>query len=152
MPRKRSHSKKDAIPQKLLDEASRFKKQGIKIKQTLFNRDGPDKLSQAIITLVAPYEEMGRTYPAYHTLIALACLAWNAAQLDEPERSEMVRKAADAFKDKTDAQGLLEFHQFTRELVERKLHLFPNDRRYVVNFEVTESEDNYHVFVTSLTP
>jgi hypothetical protein len=56
----------------------------------------------------------------------------------------------DLFKDKTNLKGLLEFRQFSYELIERKLLLFPDDRRFVVKFDVTEANDTFHIFVISL--
>jgi hypothetical protein len=151
MTRKRSHPKKEIIPQKLRDEENRLKQQGVKVKGILYNRNGQNKLSQAITTLLSPYKGMdGGTYQSYSTLVAITCVAWNASLVDEPERGEMVNKVINLFKDKTDAKGLLEFNQFSYELIERKLRLFPDDKRFVVKFDVTETKDDYHVFVYSL--
>jgi hypothetical protein len=150
MPKKRSHSKQSLIPQKLREAESHLKEQGLKIKATSFNHDGPNKLSQAITTLISPYKDMGSTYQSFSTLIAIACMAWNAALIDEPERGEMVKQVVGVFKDKTDAKGLLEFSQFSYELIERKLLLFPDDRRFVYKFDVTETKDNFFVSVLSL--
>ncbi len=150
MPRKRSQAKQAFIPPRLRDEVVRLNEQGIKVKRTEFNRDGPDKLSQAITTLLNPYKDMGSTYPAYYMLVAIACTAWNAALVEEPERGKMVNQVVDLFKDKTNLKGLIEFRKFSYELIERKLLLFPDDRRYVVKFDVTEAKDTFHIFVISL--
>jgi hypothetical protein len=150
MPKKRSHSKQSLIPQKLREEEARLKEKGLKIKGTSFNRDGPNKLSQAITTLISPYKDMGSTYQSFSALIAIACMAWNASLVDEPERGEMVNQVVNFFKDKTDTKGMLEFSQFSYELIKRKLLLFPNDRRFVYKFDVTETKDDFHVFVLSL--
>jgi hypothetical protein len=150
MPRNRSHAKQAFIPQKLREEMDRLKEQGLKIKGTEFNLDGPNKLSQAITTLLSPYKDMGSTYPAYYMLVTIACLAWNAALVEEPERGKMVNQVVDLFKDKTNLKGLIEFRQFSYKLIERKLLLFPDDLRYVVKFDVTETKDTFHIFVISL--
>ena len=150
MPRTHLHSKKSVIPQKLRDEEARLKGQCLKIKATSFNRDGPNKLSQAITTPLSPYKDMGSTYQSYYALLAITCMAWNASLVEEPERGEIVKQVVSFFKDKTDAKGQLEFSLFSYELIARKLLLFPNDRRYVVKFDVTETKDDYHVFVLSL--
>lgn len=93
---------------------------------------------------------MGKTYNAFHTMVAITCFAWNASLVDEPERGEMVKQGVNLFKDKTDAKGLNEFSQFFYELIDRKLLLFPDDRRYVTSFDVTETKDTFLVFVISL--
>ena len=144
------HSQKLAIPQILLDEEARLKAQGLKFKGPELNYDGPNKLSEAIKSLIRPYKDMASSYTAFSGLVAIACAAWNASLVEEPERDEMVKKAANLFKDKTDAKGLLEFNQFFYELIERKLLLFPNDWRYVVNFKVTETKSTFNIFVVSL--
>jgi len=150
MSRKHSHSKQSLIPQKLREAEVHLKEQGLKIKGTSFNRDGPNKLSQAISTLISPFKDMGSTYQSFSALVAIACMAWNASLIDEPERGEMVKQVVGVFKDKTEAKGLLEFSQFSYELIERKLQLFPNDRRFVYKFDVTETKGDFHVFVLSL--
>ena len=152
MPRSHPHSKKIAIPQRLLDEETRLKDQGLTIKETQYNLDGTNKLSNAITTLLSPYSDMRRNYNVFRTIVAIACFAWNASLLDEPERDEMVKQGVIQFKGKTDAKGLNEFNQFFYELIERKLLLFPNDRRFVTSFDVTETKDTFRVFVTSLDP
>jgi hypothetical protein len=92
----------------------------------------------------------GSTYPAYYMLVAIACTAWNAALVEEPEHGKLVNQVVDLFKDKTNLKGLLEFRQFSYELIERKLILFPDDRRYVIKYDVTEAKDTFHIFVISL--
>jgi hypothetical protein len=152
MPRSHRHIKKIAIPQRLLDEETRLKDQGLTLKGTQYNRDGPNKLSKAITTLLSPYKDMGKTYNAFRTMVAIACFAWNASLVDEPERGEMVKQGVNLFRDKTDAKGLNEFNQFFYELIERKILLYPNDRRFVTSFDVTDTKDTFHVFVISLDP
>ena len=83
---------------------------------------------------------MSKTYNSFNMLVGNPCLAWNASLLDEPERGEMVKQGVNLFKDKTDANGM----------IERKLLLFPNDRRHVVKFDVTETKDSFRFFVISL--
>jgi len=110
MPPKPPHSKKKIISiQKLLldEEARRLKEQGVKIKARTFNNDGSPKLSQAITTLLSPYNDMSSNYQGYSALVAITCMAWNASLVAEPERGEMVKQVVSFFKDKTDAKGLL---------------------------------------------
>jgi len=46
--------------------------------------------------------------------------------------------------DREEMRGLLAF------LRERKLELFPDDQRHVVNVKVTQGEDQYHLAVASI--
>ena len=93
---------------------------------------------------------MSKTYNSFNMLVGNPCLAWIASLLDEPERGEMVKQGVNLFKDKTNANGMNEFTRFSYELIERKLLLFPNDRRHVVKFDVTETKDSFRIFVISL--
>ena len=45
MPKSHHQSPKNVIPQRLLDEESRLKDQGLIVKETRFNRNCPNKLS-----------------------------------------------------------------------------------------------------------
>jgi hypothetical protein len=48
LPKTSPHPGKNAVPQKLLKEEARLKERGIKLKETRFNSDSSNKLSEAI--------------------------------------------------------------------------------------------------------
>jgi hypothetical protein len=73
-------------------------------------------------------------------------MAWNVSLVNKPELGEKANQIVSLFKGKVNAKWLFEFRQFSCESSERKLPLFPNDRRYVFEYEVTQTKDNFHFF------
>lgn len=95
------------------------------------------KLSVALGELIRPYLEDGIRVDEYRSLVTIGALAWNIAVLPDTISDEwlqsLLREAG--VSDTLSFRGLLE------ELKERRLRLFPNDRRFIVRTEVHEQSD-----------
>jgi len=95
--------------------------------------------------ILAPMEE--RDLGEVRTGITIAMAAWNATVLEQECGDVegwriLLRSLSGA--DREEMRGLLAF------LRERKLELFPDDQRHVVNVKVTQGEDQYHLAVASI--
>jgi hypothetical protein len=105
----------------------------------------PQKLSDALIQLIAPFRQDGLTLRSYEALIGAAASAWNLTLLNEGAREEALRKAIG----KVPAVEAAMLAQLLAELIRRKQELFPKDRRMVVHWAATELADEYRVTVAS---
>ena len=96
---------------------------------------------------MTPYRHDRLTLKAYRALIGMAAAAWNVTLLPERERTQAFREiiAGAAAKDRHAVADILV------ALVRRKEELFPDDRRTIVHWEVSELADEYHVSVASIT-
>ena len=147
MARKR-HIQKKASPtlQSLMDEVQA--EEELKDHKTLINPHGEVKMSDVIAELVRPYSEDATTLNAYTNLIALACIAWNSANLPKRKQKKSIQ---DGLRSLPNMSGdlRLEMSAFLMELIERKELLFPENHRMIVNFKVTETKKHFNVAIVS---
>jgi hypothetical protein len=104
------------------------------------------RLSERLVDLIAPYRQDGLTLQRHELLIGAAATAWNLSLLPVAERSDALREALSSAKIR-DVEGTAEV---IVALMRRKEQLFPDDRRTIVSWEVSESDDQCHVVVASL--
>ena len=108
---------------------------------------GEVKMSAALGTLIEPYMDMAETAEAYDRLVALGVIAWNAALQPEAKRRKMLNKIIDqVIKEPADNSFAKTFIQ---ELIARKEALFPHIKRYIVDYQITETRWRYHLSVAS---
>jgi hypothetical protein len=104
------------------------------------------RLSERLVDLIAPYRDGHPTLKACETLIALAAAAWNLTLLPEQERTRAFREAV-ADVPARDRDGVADV---LAALIQRKEQMFPDDRRVIAHWEVSESENECHVQVASI--
>ncbi len=112
-------------------------------------RDRPltqeNRMSGALVALIQPYAAQVESLTAYKALVAIAALAWNVSLLSSDEQDQHIGEAAT----KLTPTDRTIFCQMVRSLMHRKRDLFPEDRRIVVNYEVSASARGYEVTVAS---
>ncbi len=105
-------------------------------------------MSDVIAELVHPYSEDATTLNAYTNLIALACIAWNSANLPKRKQKKSIQ---DGLRSLPEMSGdlRLEMSAFLMELIERKELLFPENHRMIANFKVTETKKHFNIAIVS---
>lgn len=104
------------------------------------------RLSERLVDLIAPYRQDGIPAERYELLIGAAATAWNLSLLSEAERPEALRQSLRRAQ-VSEGQGVVEMID---TLLRRKEQLFPDDRRTIMSWEVSESDGQCHVTVASL--
>jgi hypothetical protein len=128
---------------------------------------GGIKLSEALIDICEPYDYDDLSLDEYKKLIILAIAAWNIANQPNEKRAEQMLgflKYMPELKDELemDLEAIITEQkeppasivmlQMLTELMRRKEELYPNDDRIVMDFKLTETATDRHLFVSSIIP
>ena len=122
--------------------------ENFKKSKVVINPQGEVKMSEVITTLLEPYRDMATTLAAYQNLVAVACIAWNTANMPKGEYAQKIGEAISALPG-MDGETRVDMMNFMMELIQRKELLFPDNKRIIVNFKVTETRNNYHIAIAS---
>jgi hypothetical protein len=76
----------------------------------------------------------------------LSMMAWNAALLGESRRNELLDAAASRIDERLRA----DLRRIMRAMIDVKLTLYPEDRRFMVGYEFTESAGQRTLTVASM--
>ena len=120
-------------------------------KKIKFGRTHGKKLSEALLDVIQPYKAMLKvnTLTQMHNLVLMGVAAWAVAIGPEPDRPRIFRNMVDTFPDMSKAVRA-DFEEILWGLVERKLALFPNDQRVIINAQVVDEGGDWHVTAASL--
>ncbi len=104
------------------------------------------KVSEVLMEFAEPWLDEARNDDQRKTVIGIAVLAWNMAEFPEPERWEGVSpEFAEKFGEPVKA--------ILREMIARKLALYPQETRSILDYEITGNGDSTRVEVVfSLLP
>lgn len=104
------------------------------------------KMSTVLQQFVEPYEVFCYTEEAMNQLLQIGVLAWNLANTP-PKQKKARRKTALAYmKDAVTAEGVDKACDFLDTLLQRKKELFPDDRRFIVDFQLEYTAKGfYHI-------
>ncbi len=145
MAKRNRHKKVSALPA-LIENIQADSE--LKSRQVVINPPGEVKMSEVIAELIQPFREEASSLPEYHWLVTLSCVAWNTANLPAEKRMGAINSFLDEFS-AMPARDRQEITQIALDLVRRKVALFPDNRRMIVDFKVTETKNDYHVAVAS---
>lgn len=115
-------------------------------RKIVFEPGGEEKMSEVLLAFVEPYQHLTTSYEAYQRLIGVAVIAWNAALLPADGRRELIAEAGKAITDKGTRRDLM---AILDELIKRKERFFPDNKRFIVSYELSEAKEGYHLSVAS---
>lgn len=114
-------------------------------REVIFHPSGEAKMSEVLLKFIKPYVDHANTEDAYRKLMMIAILGWNAALLPKEKRQEMVNSFLEEMRI-PEANGL---RSIIEMLIERKLKHFAENKRVIVNYELTDLGDDIHLSVAS---
>jgi len=128
--------------QRVLDKKRRLRRLRKKLRRPSFlppdaaiiqDPPGMAKMSEVLLDFVEPYMESAATEEELRKLLTVACVAWNAVLLPPTERKKLIRDTEEILPAEVrgDLRAVLE------PLIERKQQHFAENRRAIVNFELT---------------
>jgi hypothetical protein len=143
--------RKNKLVDPLNDFERRFEQEGrFGNAKVVRNYKNAEKMSEVLLEFIEPYKHLGNNEEQYRKLISMAVVGWNMALLPENERKNVINKFAKKMKlgfwEKRDFRGVI------NDFVERKLKYFPDNKRYIIDFEITDLGDRDHLSVISTLP
>ncbi|SPE57093.1 hypothetical protein SBV1_2630009 [Verrucomicrobia bacterium] len=140
---KRQRSQQAAAQQALVD---RVKQSLPDARLKIVKRPTGRKVSEILMEFAEPWLAEARNDDQRKAVIGLAVLAWNMAAFPEPERwAGMSPEFAEKFGNP--AKAIL------KEMIARKLALYPEETRSILDYEITGGRDTMRVEVVfSLLP
>ncbi|MBP7961433.1 MAG: hypothetical protein KBG20_03685 [Caldilineaceae bacterium] len=134
------------VESKGMGRLSRRVERGVPNAKIVQNAPGLEKMSDVLKRFVAPYaKRLGARDDSYRKLVAVAIVAWNAAIVGPDKEAEMLDDVEKTFP--PDLRQ--DFRQIVEEMVARKKRHFANNRRLIIDCEVTDHGDEYHLAVIS---
>ena len=147
--RKSKKKKKRRQPPKVYRGfTSRLEKQGLlKGRKLLYEPEGYEKMSEVVQDFIEPYMEYATTRETMGRLILLAILAWNASMLPDDKAKAIVKGAVNSQPlSKSDREMMI---RVLEELIQRKKKHFAHYTRQILDYDLTETEDGFHLSIVS---
>ena len=117
-------------------------------KQIVFKSSG-EKMSKVLLEFIEPYKQRATTPEAYRKLIALAVVAWDAALLEGTEKQNLITQSTETILGTAGEEWRKDLQHILTMLIERKERYFADNKRYIMDYHVSETKDNYHLSVIS---
>jgi len=132
-------------------------------------RYGGVKLSDVLFKISEPFDDKHLSFDDHKKLIMISIAAWNIANFPAEKRVEQalgflkrmpgldaeMKMEIDldtAFNDPQNLPSSIVMARMLMTLMERKLEFYPHDDRIIVDFELTETEREFHLSVYSKMP
>jgi hypothetical protein len=142
-----SRKKERRRQKRSLREAARriMSKSAINGETVILAGDESRKMSESILHLAEPLLEHSMDE---ERALSLAAIAWNLSLIPEDERGPMLEKLLRQAAE-TDPEIERGLRVLLKDLVERKLELYPDDRRMILGHELAQTGEDMMLNVVS---
>ncbi|MCX5654634.1 MAG: hypothetical protein NTY65_08320 [Planctomycetota bacterium] len=106
---------------------------------------GGIKMSVVLAEFVKPYRDDAETFQSYKTLLQLGACIWNATLLPADKQTS----AIDQLMDLVPPAGQEAGQQVIYGMLRRKQEFFSQNRRAIIDFELTDTGADWHLDVMS---
>jgi hypothetical protein len=113
------------------------------------NLEGVEKMSEVLETFVEPYLDFADSCADREKLFTIAVAAWNLTFMPEEKRPAIIKEMIAVGVDKKDMLAQQDMRAILNEMIARKLTLFSDNQRLIINFQLQESKDKFHLSVAS---
>jgi len=119
-----------------------------KVKTVRWN-EGETKMSEVLKDFVKPYLDPIKTMERRQKLLAIAAFAWNIALLPEDQQQAELDNIVQSLSKNQGPQFQQDAREILEALIERKQTHFAHHRRYILDYELKESPDEFFLSVVS---
>jgi len=118
-------------------------------QKTVIAPSGQVRMSDVLADFVEPYRQSADTEEAYRKLLTLAVMAWNTALLPEKAQHAMVDRVLDEGLPTAPPELKTGLKEIVHRLMARKKVYFSENKRTIIDFELTDTGRGYHLAVAS---
>ncbi|MEL6815997.1 MAG: hypothetical protein AAFP03_14485 [Cyanobacteria bacterium J06598_3] len=123
-----------------------------KIDGIVTNPPGAAKMSDVLDDFVEPYGHDEMTLSERKNLLGLAMVAWNLAILPKAERQKMMAQFFAESLKVDDPSVQREMESLIKAMITRKLDRFAENKRHILNYQLEDLGDEFHLSVASTLP
>lgn len=122
---------------------------GHQFSKMVANPEGEVKMSEVLEAFIAPYTEFVHNQSQQEKLVGLATTAWNLAIMPEEQQQTMMESLmTESLKD-MDHLAQQDFRELLTELIERKQTYFADNKRMIIEWQVQDLGNQWHLSVAS---
>ena len=114
----------------------------------------PRKMSEMISEMAANFISGGKTPEEKHHRLTAACSAWNMACGSPEIQRQQLEQYVEGYRQNNPTASpsdLANILKVMQSLIERKLELFPEDKRQIISAKVVMVGKDYRIEVASAT-
>ena len=111
-------------------------------------------MSEMISEMAAPFISQGKTPEEKQSRLTAACSAWNMACGSPEMRRQQLEQYVEGYRQNNpaaSASDLASIRKVMESLMERKLEMFPDDKRQIVSAQVVMVGKDYRIEVAAAT-
>jgi hypothetical protein len=120
-----------------------------KVADVVVNPAGEVKMSEVLEDFVEPYLDMTTSRDQRLKLLAIAVFAWNLTLMPEDQQQQELDKIVTELAKGQGRQMKQDIREILEEMMERKRQFFAQHQRYILDFELRERRNDFHLSVVS---
>ena len=144
--KRRQQSKEE---RRVQDYKSRLEKDFLQGREVVVEPKGVPKMSEVLKAFVAPYLELADSREATEKILQLGVLAWNLSFLPDEKQRETLDDLVHQVVPEAKRQDTEDLALMMATLIARKKAHFAEHEGYIVDFELTDRGEDYHLAVVS---
>lgn len=108
------------------------------------------KISEVFLEFTAPFNSAATTRNSFEKLIVTGIIAWNAALVTGAERQKLIDSTVQVIVDQAGETWRHDAEVTIALLIRHKEHAFAADRRYIVDYRLTDTGQAWHLAMAAL--
>jgi len=110
---------------------------------------GEEKMSEIILHFAKPFLDECEDEESVRKAIGLAVIIWNVSLLPKINQDQEIQRICSALSPSHDATDLATAMHYVDMLLERKKKYFSNNKRSIINYQISGSSENRRLDVAS---
>ncbi|MEM9151127.1 MAG: hypothetical protein AAGB19_11815 [Cyanobacteria bacterium P01_F01_bin.3] len=106
-------------------------------------------MSEILEDFISPYLELAHNYSERERLVSIALVAWNLSIVPESNRQAMLDSQFQTMFKEGEQFAQQDIRELITAMMERKQQEFADDRQIIMDFQLQDLDDGFHLSVAS---